>query len=183
MVEKRISQRGRIANLLLERTDRLKFQSALEVGCGRGDFLNLLLAKYPGICACGLDLSERKIICAADKLGRRAELSVGDVENMPYSDGSFDLLLCGNSIRRCLNPARAFNQFYRVLRKGGTLILFGYGRTPARRFLAETVSRYGGETGRRYSSREIRGFLEYSAFRKIEWEVPFRNVYVATGVK
>lgn len=183
MEEKRVSQRGRIAGLLLEKADRLEFQSALEVGCGRGDFLNLLLAKYPDIRACGLDLSERKIACAADKLGRRAELAVGDAENMPYSDGSFDLLLCGNSIRRCLNPARAFNQFYRVLRKGGSLILFGYGKTPAGRFLAETVSRYGGGTGRRYAPREIRDFLEYSAFRETEWEVPFRNVYVATGIK
>lgn len=179
----RSAERVRIAGLLLQRTGPLEFRSVLDVGCRRGELLELLLAEHPGIRACGIDLSERRIKAAAERLGGRAQVTVGDAENLPYPDASFDLLICGNPIRRCQTPARAVNQFYRVLRKDGTLILFGYGRTPAGLTLARVVARYGGESGGTCSAKEIRAILERSAFRNVEWESPIKNVYLAAGKK
>lgn len=175
------AERGRIAGLILSRAESLDFQSVLDVGCGRGELLELFLEEFPGIRACGIDLSERKLSGGEQK--REKELTVGDAENLPYPDGSFDLLICGNSIRRCPNPARAINQFYRVLKKGGSLILFGYGRPSAAKLLAKAVSRYAKENGSRHSPKEVRGFLERSAFQKITWEVPYKDVYLAHGIK
>lgn len=169
--------------LLLERIEKIDCSSVLNVGCGRGELLESLLMMHPKARICGIDLSEQKILSAAQKLGESAELTVGDAETLPYPDGSFDLLICGNSIRRCLNPARAINQFYRVLKPGGTLILYGSNRISAKRILAGSVFRYERITARRYSPKEIRRVLERSAFLNFEWEVPFRNVYLAIGSK
>jgi len=183
MGRNRTEERTQIAGIVLERIENLDLQSVLDVGCGRGELLQYLLMENPNLRACGIDLSERKIICAAERLNKKAQLTVGDAETLPYSDGSFDLLICGNSIRRCPNPARAINQFYRVLKVGGMLILYGSSRISAKRLLAGTVFRYGIDPVRRRSPQEIRNILEYSAFRNIKWETPARNLYLATGTK
>ncbi|MFU0831944.1 MAG: Ubiquinone/menaquinone biosynthesis C-methyltransferase UbiE [Oscillospiraceae bacterium] len=179
----KIMQHSQITSLVLERTEKIDYSSVLNVGCGRGELLESLLSTHPHARTCGIDLSERKILFAAQKLGETAELTVGDAETLPYPDCSFDLLICGNSIQRCLNPARAINQFYRVLQAGGILILYGSGRISAKRLLAGAVSRYGVAAVRRHSPAEIRRVLERSAFRNFKWEVPFRNIFFAIGTK
>lgn len=176
-------QRSQIISLVLKRIGEMNYSAVLNVGCGRGELLESLLMEHPDARTCGIDLSERKILIAAQRLGESAELTVGDAETLPYPDGSFDLVICGNSIRRCPNPTRAINQFYRVLKAGGILILCGSGRISAKRLLAGAVSRYGGVTVRRYTPKEIQRVLARSAFRNLEWEVPFRNVFLATGTK
>lgn len=176
-------EHSRLARMVLERVSRLAFRSVLNVGCGSGELLELLLAERGEIRAEGIDLSERKIENARGRLEGRAELTVGDAENLPDSDGSFDLLICGDLLRRCPNPARAFNQFYRVLRRGGTLLLCGCGRPTAGQILVSAVARYGRDAGLRYTPKELRAFLEGSAFRDLTWEAPFKNGYLATGKK
>ncbi len=42
---------------------------------------------------------------------------------LPYADGSFDVVVCANAMHRLFNPAGAIREFYRVLRAGGQLLL------------------------------------------------------------
>jgi ubiquinone/menaquinone biosynthesis C-methylase UbiE len=64
----------------------------------------------------------------------------GDVESLPFVDGSFGSILCTEVIEHIPDPAGALAEFRRVLRPGGTLI----GSVPARsliwrlRFLSST---------------------------------------------
>lgn len=45
-----------------------------------------------------------------------------DLAAMPFSDASFDLVLCYNVIEHLVDPPRAFADFARVLRPGGHLV-------------------------------------------------------------
>lgn len=54
------------------------------------------------------------------------EFLVGDSENLPFSEESFDAVICSNSFHHYPNPQDFFNSAYHVLRKGGRLILRDY---------------------------------------------------------
>ena len=54
------------------------------------------------------------------------EFIVGDSENLPFDEDSFDAIICSNSFHHYPNPQNFFDSAYRVLRKGGRLILRDY---------------------------------------------------------
>ena len=51
------------------------------------------------------------------------ELVVGDCENLPFAENSFDVVICCESFHHYPNPQDFFNNVYRVLRPNGRLIL------------------------------------------------------------
>ena len=51
------------------------------------------------------------------------ELVVGDCENLPFADNSFDVVICCESFHHYPNPQNFFDSVYRVLRPGGRFIL------------------------------------------------------------
>ena len=63
----------------------------LEIGCGTGT--NLELFAESGCEVAGIDLSPSMMDLAKKKLGNRADLRHGDASEMPFADGSFDLVL------------------------------------------------------------------------------------------
>lgn len=54
------------------------------------------------------------------------EFLTGDSENLPFAEGSFDAIICATVSIIIQNPQDFFNSAYRVLRKGGRLILRDY---------------------------------------------------------
>lgn len=96
-------------------------QRALEVGCGTGIFLEA--AATTGASIVALDLSAdllaqaRARVAAADKV----RLSLGNAEQMPYRNGSFDAVY-GSSILHHLNIDAALLEVHRVLRPGGRMV-------------------------------------------------------------
>ena len=64
-------------------------------------------------------------IYEAKKLSN-TEFLVGDSENLPFAEKSFDTVICSNSFHHYPNPQDFFNSAYRVLRKGGRLVLRDY---------------------------------------------------------
>ena len=51
---------------------------------------------------------------------------VWTLQSVPFEDDSFDAVICANSFHHYPNPQDFFNSTYRVLRKGGRLILRDY---------------------------------------------------------
>ena len=100
----------------------------LDVGCGTGTLL-AMTARDAGIeLLVGLDYSPTMIRKAAEKAAR-LELSsklravVGDAERLPFQDECFDVLTCCNSLHHYPHQSRAVAEFWRVLRKGGLMVL------------------------------------------------------------
>lgn len=60
--------------------------SVLEVGCGDGRIINRLVSRYKK--ACGLDSSREALKHV------KTEKTLGSVDSLPFSDRSFDLILC-----------------------------------------------------------------------------------------
>ncbi len=66
----------------------------MEIGCGPGP--NIWYFAREGFRVYGIDISENAIRRATNRMreeGLKAELSVGDIEKLPFKDGSFDCVV------------------------------------------------------------------------------------------
>ena len=111
---------------MLAELERDPFDNVLDVGCGTGPVIELLARKYPEKHFVGLDITPAMIEVAQSKGLPNAEFVVGDAENLPFGDGSFDALLCSNSFHHYPNPGAFLREAHRVLHPGGKLILRDY---------------------------------------------------------
>jgi SAM-dependent methyltransferase len=99
---------------------------ALDAGCGTG-FQTAILDEM-GYAVHGLDLS-RELLRAARKRLDHAPLVQGDVQALPYRDGSFEAASCCGSALSYVDDARqALAEISRVLRPGGRLLIECEGR-------------------------------------------------------
>ncbi|MBQ7432091.1 MAG: class I SAM-dependent methyltransferase [Lachnospiraceae bacterium] len=111
---------------ILEELRKVKFENLLDVGCGTGPMIELLTQEYPDKHFTGLDLTPKMIETANEKFLPNTSFIVGDSENLPFEDASFDAVICANSFHHYPNPQKFFNGVARVLRPGGVLILRDY---------------------------------------------------------
>src|SRR3954454_6469130 len=104
------------------------FADALEIGAGTGYFsLNLLQAGVIGAATC-TDISPgmlARLERNADELGLPVRTECCDATDLPFADGTFDLVLGHAVLHHLPDLERAFAEFARVLRPGGTLLFAG----------------------------------------------------------
>jgi ubiquinone/menaquinone biosynthesis C-methylase UbiE len=98
----------------------------LEVGCGTGT--NLELFADAGCQVAGVDLSPSMIDLAKKKLDDRADLRLGDASEMPFADGSFDLVLSFLTLHEMPPAVRSpvMQEMARVAGTEGKLLLIDY---------------------------------------------------------
>jgi SAM-dependent methyltransferase len=104
------------------------YPTALEVGCGTGYFTLNLLQLGVIAQASATDISPgmlAQLQANASRLGLRVETVAGDAERLPFADASFDLVLGHAVLHHLPDLGRAFAEFFRVLRPGGTLVFMG----------------------------------------------------------
>ena len=105
-----------------------------DIGCGTGEMLQRILGEFGGrFRLLGLDLSSESLKKAALLCGDRVTFTKGDVEALPYPEGSVDILLCMHSFHHYPHPRLALREMYRVLAPGGRLILVENLHPPLRR--------------------------------------------------
>lgn len=75
--------------------------------------IQLLHEKYPKKHYVGLDLTPEMIHVAQAKKLSNTEFLVGDSENLPFAESSFDAVICSNSFHHYPNP-RSFLTEYPV---------------------------------------------------------------------
>jgi SAM-dependent methyltransferase len=104
------------------------FGRSLEIGAGTGYFsLNLLRAGAVDEATC-TDISPgmvRALEANAASLGLDVEAVAADAEALPFADESFDLVLGHAVLHHVPDLDRAFAEFRRVLRPGGTVVFAG----------------------------------------------------------
>jgi ubiquinone/menaquinone biosynthesis C-methylase UbiE len=108
---------------ILEELEKEPFQDLLDAGCGPAPMISLLSEKYPNRKYTGLDLTPAMIEQAKQKNIPNTTFVVGDCENFPFPDNSFDAIICANSFHHYPNPQAFFDSVQRCLRPNGKLIL------------------------------------------------------------
>lgn len=111
---------------ILEELEKEPWTNLLDAGCGPGPMITLLAQKYPDRHYMGLDLTPKMIETAQKKAIPNAEFLVGDCENLPFAENTFDAIICANSFHHYPNPQAFFNSVYKVLKPNGRLILRDY---------------------------------------------------------
>jgi SAM-dependent methyltransferase len=105
----------------------VKGRKALDVGCGSG--FNLVSLALMGWQAYGIEITEDIVEKAAknvESYGSKAEITVGENENIPYPEDTFDLLLSMNVIHYVQSReavSRTVKEYARVLKSGGRFFL------------------------------------------------------------
>lgn len=83
----------------------------LDVGCGTGAVMEHVLAKNNEVC--GVDMSDVALEFCRQK---------GLADNMPFQDGSFDVVLALDVLEHLDHPEAAVAEVKRILKKGGLFI-------------------------------------------------------------
>ena len=91
---------------------------ALEIGCGAGRMVKNLKAHRPEASIQGCDISYQAIQAAAREVPV-AGFAVADVQALPYTSGSFDIVVGFDIMEHVPDLHLAIDETYRVLRKGG----------------------------------------------------------------
>lgn len=150
---------------ILEELEKEPFDALLDVGCGTGPMIELLCAAHPDGHYTGIDLTPKMIEVAQAKALPNATFLVGDSENLPFADASFDAVICANSFHHYPNPQKFFNGVRRVLRPGGRLVLRDYTSANAVVWLMNRVEMplanlFGHGDVRGYTLDEVRAFCD-----------------------
>lgn len=100
----------------------------LEVGCGTGAQLELLLDAYPQLHVTGVDHAAAQLDAARRNLAdpryaTRTTLVHGSAERLPFVDGTFDAGFLCWILEHVADPAPVLRELYRVLVPGSPVVI------------------------------------------------------------
>jgi SAM-dependent methyltransferase len=97
----------------------------LDVGCGTGSLTRTILEDAGSSEVVGIDPSDgfvaRARACTPASL---AEFQIGDAQQLPFSDASFDVAVAGLVLNFVLDSTTAIAEMRRVVRPGGTVAAY-----------------------------------------------------------
>jgi ubiquinone/menaquinone biosynthesis C-methylase UbiE len=140
-----------------------------DLGCGSGVFTDLLSKQ--GYKATGLDISP-KLIALGQAKYPDVEFHVGDVEHLPFADGSMDGILLSGLVHHLPDPSRCAAEAFRVLRKGGSFVAFDPNRmNPFMYLYRDRSSPFYSNVGVTENERPVLAHEIAGVFRKAGFEV------------
>lgn len=113
-----------VFDAVLERTGVGERTKYLDIGCGAG--LAAAKASALGAVVTGLDASQALLDIARSRLPA-ATFHLGDLQALPFEDGSFDLVSSFNAIQYAGDVSEALSEVRRVLSPGGTVAIATWG--------------------------------------------------------
>jgi ubiquinone/menaquinone biosynthesis C-methylase UbiE len=108
-----------LAARYLARADRPPAPRVLDLGCGTGDSVDLFRSLEPRVQWTGADIAQSPEV--AERTRTDADFVTFDGEQLPFADGSFDLVYCKQVLEHVRRPAPLLGEVARVLRPGGVL--------------------------------------------------------------
>ncbi|MDZ7704816.1 MAG: bifunctional demethylmenaquinone methyltransferase/2-methoxy-6-polyprenyl-1,4-benzoquinol methylase UbiE [Trueperaceae bacterium] len=116
---------------------RLAFEKGatrvLDVATGTADLAISLKRYRPEAEVIGVDFAEGMLELGRRKVARKGlsvRLEQGDGLNLPYPDASFDALTIAYGLRNFADYQRGLDEFYRVLKPGGRLVVLEFPPPP-----------------------------------------------------
>lgn len=102
-------------------------KSVLEIGCGNGAD-GVMFAQHGAIYT-GVDLTPAAVEATRKHfaiMNLRGTFQVEHAEHLSFADEQFDIVYSHGVLHHTPNPAKAFQEVYRVLKKGGKAIVMLY---------------------------------------------------------
>lgn len=144
-------------------------QRVLEVGCGRGVGLEILLA-FGAAQVTGFDLDPKMVSLAQKRLSRydgRAHVFVGDAEAIDAPDATFDAVIDYGILHHVPNWPQALTEIARVLKPGGRFYFEDLFKGLISAWPVRTLLDHPQAT--QFDGREFRARLETAGLRLEEW--------------
>ncbi|MCT4699818.1 bifunctional demethylmenaquinone methyltransferase/2-methoxy-6-polyprenyl-1,4-benzoquinol methylase UbiE [Tenacibaculum haliotis] len=118
-----VSWRKKVVKLVGENNP----QQILDIATGTGD-LALMMAKLNPKKITGLDISTGMLEVGKQKIAKanlsdKIEMIVGDSENMPFEDNTFDAITVSFGVRNFENLDKGLTEILRVLKPGGKFVV------------------------------------------------------------
>lgn len=118
-------------NKAIKEVAKVSPSKILDVATGTGDMAISASRKMPEAQITGVDIStlmlevgKKKIIKLA--LSKQIVLDEGDSENLPFTTGSFDAVMCAYGVRNFETLEKGLKEMNRVLRPGGKLVVLEF---------------------------------------------------------
>jgi SAM-dependent methyltransferase len=108
----------------LQNLGSAKARKLLDAGCGSGIFCGMAIEQ--GFIVTGLDASDALIVVAKKNIPA-ASFVVGELEELPFENNSFDVVTGFNSFQYAANMMNAIGEAKRVLKDDGRLIISIWG--------------------------------------------------------
>jgi SAM-dependent methyltransferase len=109
----------------------------LDIGCGAGGAL--VIAAEMGADVAGLDAAPNLVAIARERLPG-ARIEVGEMEELPFADRSFDIVTGINSFQFAGDLVSALKEARRVLADDGTLLMLVWGKREDCELVSGTAS-------------------------------------------
>lgn len=97
----------------------------LDVGCGAGKFCQMAMKR--GAQISGLDATEPLLAIARERVST-GDFRTGEMEELPYSNNTFDLVTGFNSFQYAASPVNAVREAGRVARSGTPVVIAVWGK-------------------------------------------------------
>jgi malonyl-CoA O-methyltransferase len=152
----------------------------LDVGTGTGALLERLHRVYHEAGLYGLDAALNMCQRARQKLGGECRIINGTAEQLPYRDGSFDLVVSASALQWVSDLPAALAEMRRVTKAGGMVCLafFCEGTLCEMQRCIREAAGYCGRDGLRHVER-LHSFTSVETFRAITEQLDFAQVVVS----
>ncbi|MBS1645082.1 MAG: bifunctional demethylmenaquinone methyltransferase/2-methoxy-6-polyprenyl-1,4-benzoquinol methylase UbiE [Bacteroidetes bacterium] len=118
-------------NIAIREVAQHKPNYILDVATGTGDMAINASGKLPQAHIIGMDISTQMLEEGRKKikklgLEQTIVLQEGDSENLPFSTGQFDVVMCAYGVRNFENLTIGLQEMNRVLRAGGKVVILEF---------------------------------------------------------
>lgn len=131
--------------------------TVLEIGCGLGAGIEVILRQFEAANVCGIDVDPLRIERARKRLlGRypgRVTLVQGDAERLPFANTSFDAVFDFGALHHVPDWQRSIAEIRRVLKPSGTFFFEEVTRAALERWIYRRFLEH--PTGNRFSEDEF----------------------------
>lgn len=142
----------------------------LEAAIGSGTLFSMVLKATGGHASrpveiVGFDYADQMLAGALRRFGSRPDvlLMAADAHKLPFQDQYFETISIANAIHCFSKIETAMEEFFRVLKPGGTLatnVLLVPGGSSIQRKIADRINRWGMKKGILHSAYEANQFRE-----------------------
>jgi ubiquinone/menaquinone biosynthesis methyltransferase len=122
------SWKKKLVNFLPETGD----PECLDLACGTGDIISLLLKRFKIPRITGLDLNDVMLELSGKRFSNFKEkvtLEKGDMSDMKMNDGLFDLITGSYALRNAPDIVKTLREIYRVCKPGGTCVFLDFSKS------------------------------------------------------